>query len=65
MPRKGNLEHDNTTNAPPHAQLKALIERIERMNEEIGALQDDRKDIFAEAKAFGRKTLRVYRLKEE
>lgn len=50
---KGNLEHDNTTNAPPHSQLKALIERIERMNEEIGALQDDRKEIFAEAKAFG------------
>ena len=50
---KGNLEHDNTTNAPVHDQLKALITRIESVNEEIGALQDDRKEIFAEAKAFG------------
>lgn len=50
---KGNLEHDNTTNAPVHAQLKALIERIESVNEEIGTLQDDRKEIYAEAKAFG------------
>ena len=50
---KGNLEHDTTTNAPVHDQLKALIERIEAVNEELGALQDDRKEIFAEAKAFG------------
>lgn len=53
-PGVGNLEHDNTTNAAPGAgQLKALVERIERVNEEIGALQEDRKEIFAEAKAFG------------
>ena len=50
---KGNLEHDTTTNAPVHDQLKALIERVESVNEDIGALQDDRKEIFAEAKAFG------------
>lgn len=50
----GNLEHDNTTNATPGAgRLRVLIERIERVNEEIGALQEDRKEIFAEAKAFG------------
>lgn len=51
---KGDLEHDATTNvAPAHGQLRALVERIERVNEEIGALQDDRKEIFGEAKAFG------------
>jgi len=50
---KGNLEHDATTNAPPHTQLKALIERVESVNEDIAALTDDRKEIFAEAKAFG------------
>ena len=34
-------------------QLRAFIERIERMNEEIKALSDDRKDIFSEAKGAG------------
>jgi uncharacterized protein (UPF0335 family) len=33
--------------------LRDLVERIERMNEEIKELQDDRKCIFAEAKAQG------------
>jgi len=34
-------------------QLRAFIERIERVQEEIDALSDDRKEIFAEAKAMG------------
>lgn len=34
-------------------QLRALIERIERVQEEIDALSDDRKEIYAEAKATG------------
>jgi uncharacterized protein (UPF0335 family) len=34
-------------------QLRALIERVESVNEDIEALQDDRKEIFAEAKAHG------------
>lgn len=34
-------------------QLRAFIERIERVEEEIAAYQDDRKEIFAEAKAVG------------
>jgi len=34
-------------------QLKAIIERVERVEEEIKALQDDRKDIYAEARANG------------
>lgn len=34
-------------------QLRAFIERIERVNEDIDALSDDRKEIFAEAKAIG------------
>lgn len=50
----GNLEHDNTTNAAPvHAQLKALIERIEAVNDRIADEQEDRKQVFLEAKAFG------------
>jgi len=34
-------------------QLKAFIERIERLAEEVKALQDDIKDVYAEAKANG------------
>ncbi len=34
-------------------QLKAIIERVERVEEEIKTLQDDRKDIYAEARANG------------
>lgn len=32
-------------------QLKAIIERLERFEEEIKALNDDKKDVYAEAKA--------------
>lgn len=34
-------------------QLKAIIERIERVEEEMKALSDDRKDIYAEARGSG------------
>jgi uncharacterized protein (UPF0335 family) len=34
-------------------QLKAIVERVERMEEEKKAIADDIKDIFAEAKAHG------------
>lgn len=34
-------------------ELRLLIERIERINEEIGELQADRKDVYGEAKARG------------
>lgn len=34
-------------------QLRAFIERIERVQEDIDALADDKKEIFAEAKAMG------------
>lgn len=34
-------------------QLRSFIERIERVQEDIDALSDDRKEIFAEAKATG------------
>ena len=32
------------------AQLRAFVERIERVEEEIKALTEDKKDIYAEAK---------------
>jgi uncharacterized protein (UPF0335 family) len=34
-------------------QLRLFVERIERLEEEIHGLQDDRKDVYAEAKANG------------
>lgn len=34
-------------------RLRLLVERIERINEEIAGLQEDRKDVYAEAKAVG------------
>lgn len=34
-------------------KLLMYIERVERVNEEIKGLQDDRKDIFSEAKGDG------------
>lgn len=34
-------------------RLRSLVERIERMAEEIKALQSDQKDIYAEAKSAG------------
>lgn len=59
----GNLTHDPSTNAPPrgHAvedsvaqdQLRAFIERIERMEEERAAIGADIKEIYAEAKGNG------------
>lgn len=34
-------------------RLRLLVERVERINEDIKGLQDDRKDVFSEAKAVG------------
>ena len=41
-------------------QLLGFVQRVERMNEEIEGLTEDRKEIFEEAKGFGYdvKTLR-------
>jgi uncharacterized protein (UPF0335 family) len=33
--------------------LRSLVERIERLNEEIDALNSDKKDIYGEARAGG------------
>jgi uncharacterized protein (UPF0335 family) len=49
-------------------QLKSIIERIERLEEEKQALADDIKEVYAEAKAngFDAKTLRtVVRLRKQ
>ena len=51
-----------------HGQLKSIVERIERLEEEKKAIADDIKDVYAEAKAngFDTKTLRqVVRLRKQ
>lgn len=60
----GSLAH-NTRNSHPDSgvaqgQLRAFVERIERMTEEKKAIADDIKEIYAEAKGngFDTKTLR-------
>ena len=34
-------------------QLRSFLERVERLSEEIKALNDDKRDVFAEAKGQG------------
>lgn len=34
-------------------QLRAFVERAERLNEEIKCLNDDKKDLYGEAKSMG------------
>ena len=49
-------------------RLRSLVERVERLDEEIKALSDDKKDIYAEAKGegFDVKVLReVIRLRKQ
>ncbi len=49
-------------------QLKSIVERVERLEEEKQALADDIKEVYAEAKAngFDTKTLRtVVRLRKQ
>ena len=46
-PQEGGIEEINA------GQLRAFIERIERLNEEKKALAEDIKEVFAEAKGNG------------
>jgi uncharacterized protein (UPF0335 family) len=41
------------SNSCDNGQLKAIVERIENLNEELKAINDDKKDIYAEAKGSG------------
>ena len=48
-------KHDSTEASTSFAkdQLKAIVERIERLEEEKKAISDDIRDVFAEAKGNG------------
>ena len=43
--------HNSLTEAAK--RLRSIVERIERLNDELVALRDDVKDIYAEAKSAG------------
>ena len=36
-----------------HAHLRSIVERVERINDEIKSLKEDQKEIFLEAKSAG------------
>ncbi len=60
--------HQASAQQSTHAQLKSVVERIERLEEEKAALAGDIKDVFNEAKAngFDVKALRkVIRLRKQ
>lgn len=43
-------------------QIRAFVERVERLNEELKAINDDKKEIFAEAKSLGYDTKALKRV---
>jgi uncharacterized protein (UPF0335 family) len=47
------LKDDPTTHSFAKDQLKAIIERIERLEEEKKTISDDIKDVYGEAKGNG------------
>ncbi|RWN78058.1 MAG: DUF2312 domain-containing protein [Mesorhizobium sp.] len=53
---------DDTSQTVAAGQLRAFVERIERMNEEAKAIGDDKKEIYAEAKGTGFDTKAIKQL---
>jgi uncharacterized protein (UPF0335 family) len=53
MPASAAVEKEETAHRFAKDQLKSIIERVERLEEEKKAIADDIKDVFAEAKVNG------------
>lgn len=56
MPSSAAAEKDNNNQSPPRVakdQLKAFVERIERLEEEKKATSEDIREVYAEAKGTG------------
>jgi uncharacterized protein (UPF0335 family) len=53
MPKNKNATIGHNSGVVSNEQLKQIIVRIERMNEEIAASIQDRKEIYFEAKSAG------------
>lgn len=56
------MDRTQAVNGVARDQLRSIIERIERLNEEIKALNDDKKDVFGEAKGNGFNTNAIKRV---
>jgi uncharacterized protein (UPF0335 family) len=50
---RGHLNESMTTNSIEAGQLKAFIERIEKLEEEKKAIAEDIKEVYGEAKGTG------------
>jgi uncharacterized protein (UPF0335 family) len=53
MPATAAVTNDDTAHSFAKDQLKAFIERVERLEEEKKTISDDIKDVYAEAKGNG------------
>jgi len=53
MPATAAAAHEETSHRFAKDQLKAIVERIERLEEEKKATSDDIRDVYAEAKGTG------------
>ena len=53
MAMPAEKDDDNTAHSFAKGQLKAIIERIEKLEEEKKTISDDIKDVYGEAKANG------------
>jgi uncharacterized protein (UPF0335 family) len=53
MPATAAADNQETAHRFAKDQLKAFIERVERLEEEKKALSDDIRDVYAEAKGIG------------
>ena len=53
MPATAAAEKEETAHRFAKDQLRAFIERVERLEEEKKTISDDIKDVYAEAKAVG------------
>jgi uncharacterized protein (UPF0335 family) len=53
MPATAAATSDDTAHSFAKDQLKAFIERVERLEEEKKTISDDIKDVYAEAKGNG------------
>lgn len=66
-----HVSEDQMSEADGDRRLLLLIERVERLDEEIKGLQDDKKDVFAEGKAVGydtkimRQVIRLRKMKPD
>jgi len=53
MPATAAVKNEDTAHSFAKDQLRAFVERVERLEEEKKTISDDIRDVYAEAKAVG------------